>query len=78
MKIEKMLACNVIEHAQMEWTAPMVFTPEMNGSLCLYADYRKLNSVTVRDEYLIRRMDECTDALCDATIFSALDANSGY
>jgi hypothetical protein len=41
-------------------------------------DYRKLNAITVRDSYLLPRMDECIDSLGDAKIFTTLDCNSGY
>jgi hypothetical protein len=41
-------------------------------------DYRRLNTVTVRDSYPLPRMDECIDSLGDARVFSTLDCNSGY
>ena len=41
-------------------------------------DYRKLNAVTVRDSYPLRRMDEGIDSLGDATFLTTLDCISGY
>lgn len=37
-----------------------------------------LNALKKRDSYPILCMDECIDSLGEATIFSALDADSGY
>ena len=55
-----------------------MIAPKRDGTLLFCVDYRRLNAVTVRDAYPIPRMDECTDSLGDAQIFSALDANTGY
>jgi hypothetical protein len=41
-------------------------------------DYRKLNTLTMRDTYPLPRMDECIDSLGEAKLFSTLDCNSGY
>jgi hypothetical protein len=41
-------------------------------------DYRRLNTVTVRDSYPLPRMDECINSLRDASVFSTLDCNSGF
>ena len=41
-------------------------------------DYRRLSVVTVKDSYPIPRMDDCLDSLGEATIFTWLDAYSGY
>ena len=41
-------------------------------------DYRKLNHVTVKDSYLIPRIDESLDSLSGAKWFSTLDLCYGY
>lgn len=47
-------------------------------SLRFCVDYRKVNAVTFRDAYLLSRMDEHSDSLGDAALFSIFDANRGY
>lgn len=44
-----MLNLDVIEHAQLEWASPIVFTPKKDESLQLCIDYRELNAVTFKD-----------------------------
>lgn len=73
-----MLAVDVIEPAQTEWGLLIVFVPKRDCTLRLSVEFRKLHAVRIRDSYQIRHVDECIDSLCNATIFSTLDVNSGY
>ena len=77
-EINKQLAAGVIEPAYSAWESPVLFVPKKDCKLRFCIDYRRLNSVTVKDSYPIPRMDECIDSLGKAQVFSALDAFSGY
>lgn len=76
--IDKALAENIIEQAQTEWAAPVVYVSKKDKNLLFCVDYRKQNLASKRDSYPIRRVHECNASLGKATIFSALDARSGY
>ena len=54
------------------------FVPKKDGKLRFCVDYRRLNTMTVKDSYPLPRMDECIDSLGDASVFTTLDAYSGY
>lgn len=73
-----MLAKKIIEPAQTERDAPIVFVPKKDGSLHFCVDYQKLNAVTVRNTYPVSHMDAPIDYFPDSTGFSTLPANSGY
>lgn len=55
-----------------------MFESKNEGTFRFCTDNCKLNTVTIRYSYPIPRKDQCVDSLSNATIFSALDANSGY
>lgn len=52
--------------------------PKKNAEFRLCVDYRRLNEVTVKDMYPMPKVDEVLEALGGATIFTKLDALSGY
>ena len=77
-EVKKQLAAGVIEPSNSEWAAPVLFAPKKDGRLRFCIDYRKLNTMTIKDSYPLPRMDECIDTLGDARIFTTLDAFNGY
>ena len=52
-----------IEPVMLEWAALVLFAPKKDGRLRFCIDYRKLNSMTVKDTYPLPRMDECINSL---------------
>lgn len=68
----------VIDPARTKWAAPIMFNAKKDGSLRFWANYERLNAVTVCNSYRIPKMDECIDSLSDALIFFTLDKNHSY
>jgi len=77
-QVDRMLKLEVIEPSQIEWASPVVLIPKPDGSPRFCIDYRQLNERTVRDSYLLPRMDDCLDSLRDPQFFSTLDCKAGY
>lgn len=53
VEINKMLAQNVFEPAQTEWSAQIVFAPKENDTMRFRVDYRKLNALLKQNPYPI-------------------------
>ncbi len=68
----------VIERSSSLYASNVVLVRKKDGSLRFCVDLRRLNSLTVRDAYPLRRIDESLDALCRSQWFSVLDLKSGY
>lgn len=49
-----------------------------DGMLCYYVDYRLFDEVTIKDAYLLSRLDDSLDTLNGSQYFSTLDLLSGY
>ena len=77
-ELENQLKAGVIELSISEWAAPVLFVPKKYGRLRFSIDYRKLKLMTIRDSYLIQRMDEYIDSLGNASVFTTLEEYSGY
>ena len=49
-----------------------------NGTMRLCIDYRQLNKITIKNKYLLPRIDDLFDQLQGASVFSKIDLRSGY
>ena len=56
----------------------MLFIKKKDGSLRMCIDYRMLNSVTVKNKYLLPRIDDLFDQLHSVKVFSKIDSKLGY
>ncbi|XP_030479438.1 uncharacterized protein LOC115696688 [Cannabis sativa] len=67
-----------IRHSTSPWGAPVLFAKKANGTLRLCVDYRKLNQMTMKNKYPLRRIDDSFDQLGGSKFFSKIDLMSGY
>ena len=66
------------EPSTSPWASPIVLVRKKDGSTRFCIDYRKLNDVTRKDAYPLRRIDATLDTLHGSQWFSTLDLLSGY
>lgn len=55
-----------------------MFAKKKDGSLRLCIDYRKLNSITVKNKYPMPRIGDIFDQLHGSKCFSNIDLQTGY
>ena len=60
------------------WCAGMVVVPKKSGAIRICVDLKKLNECVLREVHPLPRVDETLALLAGATVFSKLDANSGF
>ena len=79
-KINGLVKSGVIEPVdeQTDWCAPMVVVPKPNGNLRLCMDLTKLNEGVRRELYVMKKVEETLGSISSGTVFSKLDANSGF
>lgn len=56
----------------------MLLVKNKDGSMRLYVDYRHLNKVTIKNKYLLSRIDDLMDQLVFTCVFSKIDLHLGY
>ena len=76
--IDDMLTNKIITKSNSPWASPIVIVKKKDGSDRFCVDYRKLNQVTVKDNYPIPLIEETLDSLGGAHYFSTIDLASGY
>ena len=60
------------------WCAGMVAVPKKSGSVRICVDLKRLNESVLREVYPLPKVDHTLAQLSGATVFSRLDANSGF
>ena len=61
-----------------EWCAGMVVVPKKSGSVRICVDFWALNESVLREVHPLPTVDETLAHLSGASVFSKLDANSGF
>ena len=77
-QLEELLSKGFIRPSISPWGAPVLFVKKKDGSLRLCIDYRKLNRVTIRNQYPLPRIDELFDQLQGSRVYSKIDLRSRY
>ncbi|KAG8501196.1 hypothetical protein CXB51_003286 [Gossypium anomalum] len=60
------------------WGAPVLFVKKKDGTMRMCIDYRQLNKVTIKNKYLLPRIDDLFDQLKGASMFSKIGLRSSY
>lgn len=61
-----------------DWCAPIVPATKKNGDVRICIDLKRLNEAVKREYYMLPNLDDISPKLSEATIFSKLDAASGF
>ena len=56
----------------------MLFVKKKDGTMRLCIDYRQLNTVTIKNKYMLPRINDLFDQLHGASVFLKIDLRSGY
>ncbi|GKD67483.1 putative reverse transcriptase domain-containing protein [Tanacetum coccineum] len=67
-----------IRPSSSPWGAPVLFIKKKDRSFHMCIDYRELDKLTVKNRYLLLRIDDLFDQLQGSSVYSKIDLRSGY
>jgi hypothetical protein len=76
-QLGELLQKGLICPSSSPWGCPAIFVKK-DQSLRMCVDYRPLNTVTIKNKYLLPRIDILFDQLSKANVFSKIDLRSSY
>ena len=76
-QVEEKFNQGIIERSSAPWSSNCVLINK-NGKTRIAVDYRKLNSYTVRDSYLLPTVQEIMDTLANKKWFTSVDCVQAY
>ena len=76
--LDTWLRHGIIRPSQSPYASQVVMVWKKSGEIHLCMDYRKLNSITVRDAFPLPRIDEALQAVHSSNWFSSFDLAQGY
>ena len=76
--LKLMLDAGVIRPSNSPWCNAVVLVRKKDGSLRFCIDFRKLNSLTVKDSHPLPHICEMLESLAGAAHYSTFDMNSGF
>ena len=76
--LKLMLDAGMIRPSNSPWCNAVVLVRKKDGSLRFCIDFRKLNSLTVKDSHPLPRICETLESLAGAAHYSMFDMNSGF
>jgi hypothetical protein len=78
VELKELLDKGYIHPSSSPWGCPTLFAKKKDQSLRLCVDYRPLNVVTIKNKYLLPRIDILFDQLAGAKVFYKVDLLAGY
>ena len=79
-ELERMKKNNITEEITdpTDWCAPIVAVMKKSGAVRVFTDLKKLNTAVERKRYSIPNIEDLLYKMKDSTVFSKLDAISGF
>ena len=76
--VHKMLRAKQIRPSTSPWSSPALLVAKPDGSTRFVVDFRKLNQITIKDEYPLPTIEDTINQLAGYSWFTKLDLKSGY
>lgn len=76
--VTEMLTNGICQPSKSPWSSQVLLSRKKDGTMRFVIDYRKLNDVTVKDDYPMPNIRDLIDEVSGAKYFSCMDMPSAY
>nr|GEW39497.1 putative reverse transcriptase domain-containing protein [Tanacetum cinerariifolium] len=76
--LEELVDKGFIRPSTSPWGDPVLFVKKKDGSFRMCIDYQELNKLTVKNRYLLLRIDDLFDQLQGSSVYSKIDMRYGF
>ena len=76
--LKMMLDAGVIQPSNSPWCNTVVLVRKKDGSLCFCINFRRLNSLTIKDSHPLPCICKTLESLAGAAHYTTIDMNSGF
>ena len=76
--VQEMLVDGVIRPSCSPWASRITLVPKASGETRFCVDFRRINAVTLRDQYPLPLIDDIFDQVAGCAVYSTLDLRAGY
>ena len=77
-EILKLEEQGIIVKSNSPWASPIVPVPKPDGTIRICIDYRRINSITLKDPYYMVTLEEILDRVGNSGVISKIDLTKGY
>lgn len=69
---------NLIEPSASDWSSPCLLVPKSSGENRFCTDFRRVNSLSIADNFPMPRIDDCVESVGQARFITKIDLLKGY
>jgi hypothetical protein len=63
IEVQKLLDANIIRPSRSLYASPVILVPKIDKSIRMCVDYRRLNLITITEQWPLPRIDDILDGL---------------